>query len=284
MGIGISNPVDASTKQEIEDLIKSMLVTFTTQYVKWYALSLVRKLKMDAKTAPSPYKLLVRPENTDNLKTGWLMKEGGLRKTWKKRFFVARYDYVVDYYEKEEESKKEKGKTKGSMSLCGYHVVEDPNDGVIKRLKNLAEKMGINVDDIPKPKEYPKLTFEVHHHRRRCYFIQAENEDQFKEWVDVFKTVCRNSYGLKNKDWVHQHAFREAVRRTRWELGRWGWWSYGGSEEQILSDMISDQIEYAVMGRIYSKITGPWPIRNTVRNQVLKTLDTIIMAGVTPAW
>jgi len=112
----------------------------------------------------------------------------------------------------------------------------------------------------------------------------AKNEEQFKEWVDVFRNVCRNAYGLKNKEWVHQKAFHEAVRRTRWELGRWGWWSYGGSEEQILSDMISDQIEWAVMGRIYSKIQGPWPIRHTVRNQVLKTLDTIIMAGVTPAW
>jgi hypothetical protein len=89
---------------------------------------------------------------------------------------------------------------------------------------------------------------------------------------------------LKNKDPVHQAAFHEAVRRSRWELGRWGWWSYGGSEEQILADMITDQIDYAVMGRIYGKITGPWAVRNTVRNQICKTLDTLVMAGVTPAW
>jgi len=284
MGVGISNPVDASTKQEIEDLIKAVLKTFTTQYVKWYALYLVKKCKDDAKAEPSPYKLLERPPNTDNHKTGWLLKEGGIRKTWKKRFFVARHDYVVDYYEKEEESTKEKGKIKGSMSLCGYHVIEDPNDGIIKRLKTLAEKMGVNLDDIPKPKEYPKLTFEVHHHRRRCYFIQCENEEQFKEWVDLFKKVCRNAYGFRNKDPVHQAAFGEAIRRTRWELDRWGWWSWGGSEEQVLSDLISDQIEWAILGRIYSKINGPWTVRNTVRNQVLKTLDTIVSAGVGPAW
>jgi len=284
MGVGISNPVDASTKQEIEDLIKVMLKTFTTEYVKWYALYLVKKLKMDAQEVPSQYKLLERPPNTEHLKTGWLMKEGGIRKNWKKRFFVARYNHVVDYYEKEEEANKEKGKTKGTMSLCGYHVVEDPNDGIIKRLTTLSEKMGVNMDEIPKPKEYPKLTFEVHHYRRRCYFIKTETEEEFKEWVDVFKTVCRYAYGFRNKEWVHEHAFKEAVRRTRWSLGRWGWWSYGGSEEQVLSDLIADQIEYAVMGRIYSKITGPWTIRWTVRNQVMKSLDTIISAGVGPAW
>jgi len=284
MGGAISSPVDAQTKQEIEELIKAILKTFTTQYIKWYALSLVAKLKEDAKAEPSPFKLLERGESKDIIKTGWLMKEGGVRKTWKKRFFVARPDYVVDYYEKEEESTKEKGKIKGSMSLCGYYVVEDPNDGVIKRLKNLAEKMGMDISDLPKPKEYPKFTFEVHHHRRRCYYIQCENEEQFKEWVEAFKTICRHAYGLKNKDKVHEAAFHEAVRRSRWELGRWGWWSYGGSEEQILSDMISDQLDYATMGKIYGKISGPWAVRNTVRNQVLKTLDTIIMAGVTPAW
>jgi len=38
------------------------------------------------------------------------------------------------------------------------------------------------------------------------------------------------------------------------------------------------------MGRIYAKINGSWTIRNTVRNQVCKTLDSIISAGVGPAW
>jgi len=286
MGSAISNPVDASTKQEIEDLIKSILKTFTTEYVKWYAIYLVKFLKDEAAKGDqtSPYRLLERPENTDVIKSGWLMKEGGLRKTWKKRFFVARHDYIVDYYEKEEEAKKEKGKVKGTMGLCGYHVIDDPNDGILKRLKTLAEKMGVDLSDIPKPKEYPKLTFEVHHHRRRCYFIQCENDDQFKEWSDVFKRVCRSAYGFRNREIVHVKAFHEAVRRTRWELGRWGWWSYGGNEEQVLSDLISDQIEWAVMGRIYAKINGNWTIRNTVRNQVCKTLDSIISAGVGPAW
>jgi len=129
MGVGISNPVDGSTKQEIEDLIKAILKTFTVEYVKWYALFLVKKLKLDAMEEPSPYKLLERPVNTDHLRTGWLMKEGGIRKNWKKRYFVVRPNYIVDYYESEEEFKKgEKSKKKGNISLCGYRVIEDVND------------------------------------------------------------------------------------------------------------------------------------------------------------
>jgi hypothetical protein len=100
----------------------------------------------------------------------------------------------------------------------------------------------------------------------------------------MFKTVCRNSYGLQERDPVHVEAFHAAVRETRWTLGRWGWWSYGGSEEQILSDLISDEIEYMTLGKIYSKISGPWMVRNAARNQVLKIVDGLVMAAVTPAW
>jgi hypothetical protein len=84
------------------------------------------------------------------------MKEGGVRKTWKKRFFVVRWDHTVDYFENEavsitiwaffllcrQEAKKPKGKVKGSMGLAGYRVVEDVNEGLLKRATELAEKMG----------------------------------------------------------------------------------------------------------------------------------------------
>jgi hypothetical protein len=170
------------------------------------------------------------------------------------------------------------------MGLCGYRVIEDVNDGLLKRATQLAEKMGMDTSSIPKPKEYPKFTLEVHHHRRRCYYIKCANEEEFKDWVDMFKSACRNAYGLRNKDPVHERAFHTAVRKTRWSMGRWGWWSYGGNEEQILSDLISEEIDYRIMGKIYGKITGPWQIRNTIRNQVLKALDTIISAAVGPAW
>jgi len=284
MGGAVSNPVDESTKNEIAELIKSIIGTFTLQYTKWYTIFLAKKLKDDAKLPPKPWKLLKRPPSTAPLKTGWLTKEGGSRKTWKKRFFVARGDFIVDYYEKDDEWKKEKPKTKGTMSLCGYSVVEDPNDGVMKRLRDLAEKFKMDVSAIPKPKEYPKLTFEIHHYRRRSYFITAENEEEFKSWVDTFKYVCYRAYGLTIRDPVHIRAFHEAVRRTRWELGRWGWSSYGGSEVQILSDIIADQIDYAVMGRIYDKIQGPWQIRYMIRNKVLSILDGMISTAVAPAW
>jgi len=286
MGGAFSNPVDASTKQEMEELIKAVLKTFTIEYTKGYALSLVQKLKDDAQAPPpEQWKLMERPPWNRDYKMGFLMKEGGIRKNWKKRFFVVRPNYTIDYYETEAEFKKgEKAKKKGTISLCGYRVVEDVNNGILNKLKNLAEKMNMDVSQLPKPKEYPQWTIELHHERRRSYFVQCENEEEFKAWSEQFKTCAWHAHGYTIEDPVHQSAFDEGVRKTRWELGRWGWWSWGGTEEQILSDLISDQIDWSVMGRIYSKITGPWSVRYAVRNQVLKAIDKAVSAAVKPAW
>lgn len=284
MGNIASNPVDEATKQEVEEIIKAVLGTFTLEYVKASAIYMVIKAKLDAQAPVREYRLLEREPSTGPRLTGWLTKEGAIRKNWKRRYFIVRSDYIVDYYESEEEAKKENGKKKGSMALCGYSVNSDPNNTLLNRLKGYAEKLGMDLSELPKPKEYPPNTLEVYHNRRRPYYITADNPEDFKKWVEEFQQVCRRAYGLKNKEWVHEKAFHEAVRKTRWSLGRWGWWTYGGSEEQILSDMIVDQLDWVVMGRIYGKISGPYVVRNKVRNMVIKALDSMVMAAVTPAW
>jgi hypothetical protein len=41
-------------------------------------------------------------ESKDPIRTGWATKEGAVVKSWKKRFFVVRCDYKIEYYDKEE--------------------------------------------------------------------------------------------------------------------------------------------------------------------------------------
>jgi hypothetical protein len=119
MGGLVSSPVDAATKQEMEDLIKAILKTFTLEYTKGYALNLVQKLRDDS-NAPPPeeWKLQERPPWNKDYKMGWLMKEGGIRKNWKKRYFVVRPNYSIDYYETDVEfNKGEKAKKRGTISM-----------------------------------------------------------------------------------------------------------------------------------------------------------------------
>jgi len=284
MGGVVSGPVDEATKQEIQEAIKTILATFTKEYVKNYAVQLVKKIKADAQAQDEGWKLEEREPLKDDKKSGWVIKEGGVfKKAMNRRYFVVRWDWMVDYWASEEDFKANK-KPRGTISLCGYSVNDDANNTLINRLKKLAEKMGMNFDDLPKPKEYPKGTIEIHHSRRQSYYLNFDNEDERKQWLETFKDACRWAYGYKNKDEVHVAAFEEAVRRTRYSLGSYGWWSYGGTEEQILSDMISDYLDWKILYKVYGKITGPWIIRNTIRNQLLKVLDKTVLAAVTPAW
>jgi len=280
----MAGPFGPSEKRECEELIKAVLGTFTTQYTKHYALALVKKKEKDANKPPKYLKLDKRKPPTDDLKSGYLTKEGGVRKSWKKRWFVVHHDYTVDYFADEKTAQKPKAKPKGSIGLCGYYVTEDLGNALLKRVKDLADKMGMDVSALPGPKTYPELCFEVYHYRRRSYYIEAATKEEKDEWVEMFKTACRRAYGLRDKDKVHIRAFNNAVTHTRWELGRWGYGSYGGTEEQILTDIISDEIDWTVMGRVYNKISGPWMIRNGIRNTIIKTLDTLVSAAVTPGW
>lgn len=273
--------MDSAIKQDVGNTIKKVLEIFTVQYTKAYVLALVRHIKIESQKKPEPWLLEERPAGswTEDLKTGYLVKEGAVRKNWKKRYFVVKNNFTVDYFESDTMKKR-----KGTMSLSGYTVVEDPNQGILVRLKRLAEKMGVDFSNLPKPKEYAPLVFEVYHPRRRCYYIQASNKEEFDEWVAEFKKVCWRARGWTIDEECHQYAFQVAVRKTRWELGRWGWYYGYGSEEQILSDLISDELEYDIMGRIYSKLSGPWVMRSMLRNQAIKLIDAMVSAAVKPAW
>lgn len=282
--------MDAQLKNDILETIKKVVTVFTVQYSKAYLLALVRLIKLESKKETIDWHLETRPPRDESLKEGFLTKESVHLKKWNKRYFVFRSNHTVDYYDSEELAKQKDEKTgkgkkpRGTLNLSGYYVVVDPNENGLVRLKRLAEKMGVDFSNLPKPKEYPPLTFEVHHSRRPCYYLRAENKEEFDAWVAQFRTACWKSRGYTWDDWCHQRAYPIALRKTRWELGRWGWWGGQGSEEQLLSELISDELEYDIMGRLYSKLPGPWILKNKMRNWALQTIDSMILGAVKPAW
>jgi hypothetical protein len=87
-------------------------------------------------------------------------------------------------------------KPKGVMHLAGYKVAESADNEQIEKLKALAKKMGIDEQSLPLPEKFPPHTLAVSHERRRDYFITAADEDEKKEWVEMFKTCCRKTKGI----------------------------------------------------------------------------------------
>jgi len=272
-------------QKEVADCAQKVCKVFTIQYTKAYTLALVRLIKEEKNQKPQPdWHLQTRPKWDKEYKSGYLVKEGGKTKNWKKRWFVVRPNYTCDYYVDETiAASGPKAKKKGSINFCGYWVNTDPNDSTTGRLRRLAERMGVDFSSLPLPKPYPPLTLELYHSRRRCYYITAANKEEFDDWVSQFRTCCWYAKGLTVDDECHRRAFPVAARKTRWELGRWSW-SNSGSEEQILAEMIADELDYDVMGKVYSKLVGPWVIRSMLRSKAQKLVDSGVMAVVKPAW
>ncbi len=59
--LGVISPIDASTKRQLENAIKDCIGTFTKEYLKSYAIHLVKKIKADAQSEPEDWKLEDRP-------------------------------------------------------------------------------------------------------------------------------------------------------------------------------------------------------------------------------
>eukprot|EP00052_Salpingoeca_macrocollata_P016080 m.128884 g.128884 ORF g.128884 m.128884 type:complete len:564 (+) comp19914_c0_seq1:86-1777(+) len=290
MGAGLSNPIDGEKQQAIEKSISDVLVPFGKAYPKQYVLALFNKIKAEKLEAlkggdsGDSYQLEAPADaepSTEPLMTGYLTKEGAIRKSWKKRFFVVRPDYKIEYYEKEEVFKAQ-GKPKGIISPAGYSVVTDLENDMRQKAEKLAEMLKVDISDVPKPKSYPEFTFGVTHERRRGYFIQAENKAEMDEWVAMFKTCCRKAEGLNDNEEVAKEAYTNAFTATR-EANGYGNW-FDGTEVDNLSDLIMRNIHYNVLLDVFAKLEAPVKLRSTLKNKIEEGVGSAVGTAVKAAW
>ncbi|XP_068689831.1 PH domain-containing protein DDB_G0267786-like, partial [Montipora foliosa] len=136
----------------------------------------------------------------------------------------------------------------------------------------------VDEEEVSSPEKLPEHTFEVGHSRRRSYLITAESEEDKADWVETFKVCCRKADGLRSEDPVGRAAFKTAIWKTYWRH------RIGGTEEQVLSDILVDRINYRVMTSVYAEIKGGWTMKQKIKEQVVKTLDSLVMAMVIPSW
>lgn len=274
-------------QEEIQDTINKVLAVLREQYVKAYWLALVKYLEMQSQPAPSAGFLLIqRPKySCRSLKEGWIYKRGTNLKMWYKRYLVVRSDYVIDSYENEEDARNDvsHGKHYTKMNLCGYAIVEDPNEVAVAKRQLAANQIGVDVECFRKPKNFPLLTFGVYHNRRECKYFKTESPEEFRSWVTMFKRATVKSRALTWADWCHERAFPIAIRKTRWEFGKWGLWRFGGSEEEVICDLIVDELENDVT-RLCAHLHGPVMVRDKLRKGILKTIDNMIVQSVRKAW
>lgn len=264
---------------DINACAKEVLSTFTPVYTKSYALGLIDKLKAEAEAKAASgddadtLQLRTPPIPDEHLKEGFLVKQGAVKKSWKKRWFVATNqvtNFRVLYFEKEA-LKEDFKKAKGEIAPCGYRV---------KTLDKEEEK-----------KEFGENAFMLKPYgRRRKWYIRTdttgtdeERAELRKEWVGVFQYAARYAEPPLNPDPVMRFAFKRAYRETRWRLGVWGWFRYDRTEEECLGQMIVDRCEADCMRPVYDAIPGG-RLSRKIRAQVQDGLDKTVGAAVGATW
>jgi len=247
--------MDEYKRRRIEERTKAICETFTKEYIRGYKDALIQKIKREVNKKPAPKReLLTAPVPTEPIKEGWLVKQGGTIKSWKKRWFKVFPDYGIEYYEKDG------GKKKGEINLDGYHV----------------EKEGL------KGKNF---SIEMRHRKRRCWFVQCASEEEKKDWIDVFDQCCKHaSRSTSNRDVVMAAAFKRAYERTRWSLYLWGWYTYSGSEGERLGDLIVEELERDVLSDIWRGLSGTPKMQEITRNTIMRTVEGVVGAAVEAAW
>ncbi|CAB4029577.1 Hypothetical predicted protein, partial [Paramuricea clavata] len=223
-------PLESRKRQEIEDLANSMLETFASEYRTVYGCQVFTSHE-ESDEYMFPFALKFSPwERLDYpIKKGYLTKQGVIRKTWRRRFFVVQPNYLIDYYENEEAY--EKGlKPKGTINPCGYRTVSNLEDELTKRRKKLAAMLGVAHQD--SPEKFPKHIFGVVHEKLRSYFIHADSDEEKLEWVEMFRLCCACVKGFNIVDPICQTTFNKAISKTLTAYANPEYHNYRGPEEK----------------------------------------------------
>ena len=221
----MNNPMDAAAQERVKACAAEVMNRFSEEYPSCYKTSLVKSIKANQPTdGPPPYQLVDPPPMDQVLKEGWMLKLGGVRKNWKKRWFVAHNEdqnFVVRYYEKQG------GKIKGEISLCGY-ATRGFDEAELKKLKGedgiACVKSGVSTARVWKLRMPPS------------------DVDEWKAALDTCAKKAKPPIGLTNK--IGGEAFLSAYNNTRYGLSVWGApRSPTGNEQEALATMIHSRME-----------------------------------------
>ncbi|KAL0240820.1 hypothetical protein GEMRC1_006056 [Eukaryota sp. GEM-RC1] len=261
----LKNPLDESKRTAIVNICQDVLTVFTAEYLKCFKNELIDRIMSEANEAtPSNYLLSERPIDTSPLKTGYLVKQGGNRKNWKRRWFIVKYNHEVEYWESEEAYNTEGARPKGTIACRGLRVIPDVS------------------------LEGHQFLFELRHSVKRCWFLEAESEEDKEDWIRILKQCTRKARVPLNEDPVMREAFITAYHATRWSMGIWDsiiYWITCPEGEQ-LGLLISCKLERELLSDVYAALPngGSGKIGHLARKSVQKTVNSIVGGAVSTSW
>lgn len=170
------------------------------------------------------------PVATEPLESGWLVKLGEVKKSWKRRYFVAAEEsdnFCVRYFEKEAEASDPR-KAKGAIYLAGY----------VPRSLGADEGYGPNCLAL---EPLDKKT-------KRTYYLRCDSEDQRQRWKLVLRIAALKCQPPLSPEPALATAFKEAYARTRRSVGLSGYYVIDRHEQEQLTVLCYEACKVRLAG------------------------------------
>ena len=130
------------------------------------------------------------------------------------------------------------------------------------------------------------FTLECYHPFRRRFLMKVENEAEFKLWADVLEKCCESADGRKIvDDEVALASYDEAFDETRSPLSVPYYQTFGGSEEDRITDLLMMHVKRVHLTPIFAGLQAPSAsLRVTLHGKVIDVVRGIVSGAATAAW
>lgn len=221
------------------------------------------------------------PSDDSPLRTGLVTKRGAVRKNWKQRFFVVKPNFTVDYYESEAKFEAA-AKPKGCMVLNGYSVVRDPNARKVDAKTEMYKKLDLE-EEAGEYTKYEPLTLELFHPSRRRWLMKFTEQADFDSWADTFEECCRKVDGRSTDDEVTCGAYDAAFGKCQEDMGLADH-TYKGSEADMLTDLLYDDVDRKHLGAVREKLPGQGKMKVMAEGKMSSAVRAICNGLAVASW
>ncbi|XP_061406594.1 protein Niban 2-like [Lethenteron reissneri] len=292
MGDALSTQLlDEGTRRLVSERTQRCLDKLGRLYKQQYAVALFNSVRSQMAERSEPQPQLVPRKTPLKLQASW---EGYVfqylpsKKKWKEQYFVVQTDYQVAYYETKQ-AYKDGAEPSGVLWCAGFQVLPS--------LQKYQSLVAVSPNAEPKGKvsgspllhcPTPYAVYLLHPYREHVYLC-TQTAERHSECHAALKDSIRhvNAAGVSEK--VEVQALRESVRLYRQEGGEFGTWAMcTGTEVEILSNLVMEDVLPAVQTNLKSKLRGKpsdqlkaWiqvkdSIYGQVRNQVKPRYQALV--------
>lgn len=195
----------------------------------------------DAPATKEGYFLEAPPRASEPMERGWITKLGEIKKTWKRRYFVATEEadnHVVYYFEREKDAETP-AKAKGAIFPCGYIVrFTTPEEDEKGRE---AGEFGLALEPLD---------------RKRVWHLRFDSNEARLNWKQVLEYAALKCAPPLFPNEVAATAFADAYRRARRQLGLTGFYRLDRPAKEQLAVLVAQACETNVLAFLYNSINA----------------------------